>query len=147
MRMVAPDGPVYQAGTLSGNPLATAGGLAALIYLRDNPSVYDTLEERGQQLEEGVLALIAKEGFPLYWTRVGSMASLFFSGDLVKDWPTASNSDRDAFNRFFWGMLDRGFYLAPSPFEALFLSSAHTEGDVQATLHAAGEILGDVFNG
>ncbi len=147
MRMVAPDGPVYQAGTLSGNPLATAGGMAALTYLKENPAVFDTLEERGQQMEDGFLDLIGKEGFPLHWTRVGSMASLFFSGEAVKDWPSASGSDRDAFNRFFWGMLDRGFYLAPSPFEALFLSAAHTEGDVQDTLHAAGEVLRDVFNG
>jgi len=147
MRMVAPDGPVYQAGTLSGNPLATAGGIAALTYLKENPGVFDTLEERGQQMEDGFLGLIAKEGFPLHWTRVGSMASLFFSGEAVKDWPSASSSDREAFNRFFWGMLNQGFYLAPSPFEALFLSSAHTEGDVQDTLHAAGEVLRDVFNG
>jgi glutamate-1-semialdehyde 2,1-aminomutase len=146
MRMVAPDGPVYQAGTLSGNPLATAGGMAALTFLKENPSVFDTLEERGQQLEEGILSLISEGGFPLHWTRVGSMASLFFSRDPVRDWPSASNSDRDAFNRFFWGMLDRGFYLAPSPFEALFLSSAHTEGDIQDTLNAAGDVLREVFS-
>ena len=147
MRQVAPDGPVYQAGTLSGNPLATAAGTAALTYLKDNPDVFETLEERGQQLEAGIQGIIAEGGYPLYWTRVGSMASLFFSADSVTDWHSAARSDRDAFKRFFWGMLDRGVYLAPSPFEALFLSSAHTEGDIDQALAAAGEVLDEVFDG
>jgi glutamate-1-semialdehyde 2,1-aminomutase len=147
MREVAPDGPVYQAGTLSGNPLATAAGIAALIHIRENPHVFEVLEARGQQLEEGVLSMIAEEGYPLYWTRVGSMASLFFTPDPVTDWHSAARSDRNAFKRFFWGMLDRGFYLAPSPFEALFLSAAHTEADIQDTLDAAREVLEGVFSG
>ena len=147
MRQIAPDGPVYQAGTLSGNPLATAAGTAALSYLKDNPQVYVTLEERGRQLEDGTRKMIAEEGYPLHWTRVGSMASLFFSPDPVTDWHSAARSDREAFKAFFWGMLDRGFYLAPSPFEALFLSSAHTEADIDDTLDAAREVLGEVFGG
>jgi glutamate-1-semialdehyde 2,1-aminomutase len=147
MRQVAPDGPVYQAGTLSGNPLATAAGTAALTYLRDNPQVFETLEARGEQLEEGLRATIDERGYPLHWTRVGSMASLFFTPEPVTDWHSADRSDRDAFRRFFWGMLDRGFYLAPSPFEALFLSAAHSEVDIEDTIVAAREVLADVFEG
>ena len=147
MRQIAPDGSVYQAGTLSGNPLATAAGTAALTYLKENPDVYRTLEERGQQLEDGVLSLIAREGYPLTWNRVGSMASLFFTPDPVTDWHSAAESDREAFKTFFWGMLDRGFYLAPSPFEALFLSSAHSVADIEETLAAAEEVLAGVFGG
>ncbi len=147
MRQVAPDGPVYQAGTLSGNPLATAGGMAALGHLRSHPQVFQHLEALGKRMEDGILALIAREGYPLSWTRVGSMASLFFTSGPVTDWHSAAGSDREAFNRFFWGMLDRGFYLAPSPFEALFLSSAHTEGDIDETVAAAGEALAVAFGG
>jgi len=147
MRQIAPDGPVYQAGTLSGNPLATAAGTAALTYLKENPDVFEVLEERGQQLEAGILGMIQGEGYPLTWTRVGSMASLFFTPDPVTDWHSAARSDRDAFKAFFWGMLDRGYYLAPSPFEALFLSAAHTRGDISSTLSATAEVLADVFGG
>ncbi len=145
MRQIAPEGPVYQAGTLSGNPLATAAGIAALTYLKDHPPLFEILEERGQQLEDGIQTMIAEEGYPLYWTRVGSMASLFFTPDPVTDWHSAARSDREAFKRFFWGMLDRGFYLAPSPFEALFLSSAHTATDIDDTLEATRQLLCEVF--
>jgi len=147
MRQIAPDGPVYQAGTLSGNPLATAAGKAALTFLKENPLVFQDLEDRGAQLEEGVLKLIGEKGFPLSWTRVGSMASLFFTPDPVTDWYSAAKSDKEAFKKFFWGMLDRGFYLAPSPFEALFLSAAHTTNDIETTLEAADDVLTGVFGG
>jgi glutamate-1-semialdehyde 2,1-aminomutase len=147
MRQVAPEGPVYQAGTLSGNPLATAGGIAALSHLKNHPRIFGELEALGRRLEEGIKAMIAEKGYPLCWTRVGSMASLFFTPGPVTDWHSAALADRDAFNRFFWGMLERGFYLAPSPFEALFLSGAHTEVDVDETLAAAGEVLAQVFQG
>ena len=145
MRQIAPDGPVYQAGTLSGNPLATAAGTAALTYVKDHPEIFETLEERGQQLEDGIQTMIAEEGYPLYWARVGSMASLFFTPGPVTDWHSAARSDREAFKRFFWGMLDRGFYLAPSPFEALFLSFAHTATDIDDTLEAVREVVGELF--
>jgi glutamate-1-semialdehyde 2,1-aminomutase len=147
MRQIAPDGPVYQAGTLSGNPLATSAGIAALTFLKENPQVFETLEERGRQLESGVLETISAGGYPLSWTRVGSMASLFFTPDPVVDWDSAARSDREAFRRFFWGMLERGFYLAPSPFEALFLSSAHSEADIHETVEASREVLAEVFSG
>ena len=145
MRQIAPDGPVYQAGTLSGNPLATAAGKAALTFLKENPLVFQDLEDRGAQLEEGVLKLIGEKGYPLSWTRVGSMASLFFTPDPVTEWYSAAKSDKEAFKKFFWGMLDKGFYLAPSPFEVLFLSAAHTSEDIEATLEAAADVLAGVF--
>jgi len=145
MRQIAPDGPVYQAGTLSGNPLATAAGKAALMFLRDHPLVYQDLEDRGAQLEAGILDLIQAKGYPLTWTRVGSMASLFFTPDPVTDWYSAAKSDKEAFKKFFWGMLDKGFYLAPSPFEALFLSAAHTTSDIDTAVEAAAEVLAEVF--
>jgi glutamate-1-semialdehyde 2,1-aminomutase len=147
MRQIAPDGPVYQAGTLSGNPLATAAGKAALTFLRDNPLVFQDMEDRGRQLEEGTLKLIAEEGYPLSWTRVGSMASLFFTPGPVTDWHTAAKVDKDAFKKFFWGMLEKGFYLAPSPFEAMFISASHTTADIQSTLDASAEVLAEVFGG
>lgn len=147
MRRIAPDGPVYQAGTLSGNPLATAAGTAVLSHLKKNPQLYDLLEERGRRLEAGMLRLIQEGGYPLTWTRVGSMASLFFTPEPVTDWHTAAASDKEAFKGFFWGMMDRGFYLAPSPFEAMFLSTAHTEADIDATVEAAGQVLAEVFGG
>jgi len=147
MRQIAPDGPVYQAGTLSGNPLATAAGKAALTLLKENPWLFQELEARGRQLEEGVQRLIGEAGYPLHWTRVGSMASLFFTPGPVTDWHTAARSDKEAFSRFFWGMLDEGFYLAPSPFEALFLSTAHSEEDIGRTLEASSRVLDRVFGG
>lgn len=141
MRMVAPDGPVYQAGTLSGNPLATAAGIAALSHLKGNPEIYSSLEAQGGELEQGFTDIIQRSGLPLTFNRVGSMASLFFTPGPVVDWNTAAEQDREAFQRFFWAMLDRGIYLAPSPFEALFLSAAHTEKDIRTTLEAAEESL------
>ncbi|MBT8395976.1 MAG: glutamate-1-semialdehyde 2,1-aminomutase [Gemmatimonadetes bacterium] len=147
MRQIAPDGPVYQAGTLSGNPLATSAGIAALTYLKENPEVFERLERRGRQFEAGIHEIIGEGNYPLSWTRVGSMASLFFTPNEVTDWGSAAQSDREAFKRFFWGMLARGIYLAPSPFEALFLSAAHTEEDISDALSATEEALGEVFDG
>jgi glutamate-1-semialdehyde 2,1-aminomutase len=134
-------GPVYQAGTLSGNPLATAAGTAMLSYLHDHPEVYQQLEERGRQLDDGWATLIQTRGYPLTWNRVGSMGSLFFSTDPVTSWESAARSDRDAFTRYFSEMLDLGIYLAPSPFEAAFLSAAHTASDIKRTLEAANFVL------
>jgi len=141
MRMIAPDGPVYQAGTLSGNPLAVAAGLATLRYIKDEAGVYDHLERIGAIFDEGFADLGARLGIPLRWNRVGGMGSLFFSADPVIDWPTAAASDRETFNKLFHGLLERGIHLPPSPFEAWFWSYAHTEDDVQRTLEAAEDIL------
>jgi glutamate-1-semialdehyde 2,1-aminomutase len=138
MNMVAPLGPVYQAGTLSGNPLAMAAGIATLRYLRSNKStVYTGLELRAAELTEGVLAAARDAGVPLCCNRVGSMFTWFFSEGPVTDWTSAAKCDTKAFAHFFRTMLDHGVYLPPSQFEAAFLSTAHTEKDVHHTIAAA----------
>jgi glutamate-1-semialdehyde 2,1-aminomutase len=138
MNMVAPLGPVYQAGTLSGNPLAMAAGLATLRYLRSNKStIYTGLELRAAELTEGVLAAAKDAGVPLCCNRVGSMFTWFFTEGPVTDWTSASKCDTKAFARFFHSMLDHGVYLPPSQFEAAFLSTAHTEKDIHHTIAAA----------
>jgi glutamate-1-semialdehyde 2,1-aminomutase len=138
MNMVAPLGPVYQAGTLSGNPLAMAAGIATLRYLRSNKStVYTGLELRAAELTEGVLAAAKDAGVPLCCNRVGSMFTWFFTDGPVTDWTSAAKCDTKAFARFFHAMLDHGVYLPPSQFEAAFLSTAHTEKDIHHTIAAA----------
>jgi len=138
MNMVAPLGPVYQAGTLFGNPLAMAAGIATLRYLRSNKStVYTGLELRAAELTEGVLAAAKNAGVPLCCNRVGSMFTWFFTEGPVADWTSASKCDTKAFARFFHAMLDHGVYLPPSQFEAAFLSTAHTEKDIHHTIAAA----------
>ena len=142
MDMVAPMGPVYQAGTLSGNPLAMAAGLTTLRQLRDHPEIYRQLEEKSAALVDGVLAFAKKSAVPLCANRVGSMFTWFFqSGPAPHDWDTAARSDTLAFARFHRSMLERGIYLPPSQFEAMFLSAAHTDGDVHRTIEAAGHAL------
>jgi glutamate-1-semialdehyde 2,1-aminomutase len=138
MNMVAPLGPVYQAGTLSGNPLAMAAGLATLRYLRSHKStIYTSLEIRSAQLVEGVAAAARDAGIPICYNRVGSMFTWFFTPGPVTDWTSATKCDTAAFGRFFRAMLDKGVYLPPSQFEAVFLSAAHTERDVHQTIAAA----------
>jgi glutamate-1-semialdehyde 2,1-aminomutase len=143
MDHVLPAGKVFQAGTLSGNPLATAAGCATLRVLRDDPP-YDRLEQLSGRLEAGLRAAAADAGIAHQTARVGSMLTLFFSAEPVTDWDTASRSDTKRFARFFWGMLDRGVYLPCSQFEAMFVSAAHTEADVDATIAAAQEALIDL---
>jgi glutamate-1-semialdehyde 2,1-aminomutase len=145
MRRVAPEGPVYQAGTLSGNPLAMAAGLATVGHLRQNPGVYATLERLGARLEAGYRRLLDGRDDRLSWNRVGSMATLFFSAGPVTGWESASGADRDRFARYFHGMLELGIYLPPSPFEAAFISAAHTEADIDRTVDAAEEVLAEVL--
>ena len=141
MDMVAPVGPVYQAGTLSGNPLAMAAGLAAVRHLREHPEIYQQLEEHSATLEKGVLAQAKRHRVPLSANRAGSMLTWFFQPGPVHDWDTAAKSDTEAFGRFHRAMLDRGIYLPPSQFEALFVSAAHTDGDIGRTVEAAGHAL------
>lgn len=138
MDMIAPVGPVYQAGTLSGNPLAMAAGLATLRHLREHPEIYEQLERQAAALAEGVLAKARKHRVPLSVNRVGSMLTWFFQPGSVHDWDTAAKSDTQAFGAFHRAMLDRGIYLPPSQFEALFVSAAHTDGDIARTVEAAG---------
>lgn len=138
MDLVAPLGPVYQAGTLSGNPLAMAAGLATLRHLKEHKKeIYPLLDKLSGELAAGV-ALAAKEaGVPICYNRVGSMFTWFFGPCPVTDWNSAAKSDTEAFGRFFRAMLDNGVYLPPSQFEAAFLSAAHTEEDIQQTITAA----------
>jgi glutamate-1-semialdehyde 2,1-aminomutase len=141
MAQVAPEGPVYQAGTLSGNPLAMAAGLATLRQIEATIGFYETLERLGARLEAGINAHLARGGYPCRMARVGSMWTLFFTADEVVDWTGASRCDTSRFARFFHEMLRRGVSLAPSQFEANFLSIAHTDADINETSAAAGAAL------
>jgi glutamate-1-semialdehyde 2,1-aminomutase len=134
MKKVAPLGPVYQAGTLSGNPLAVSAGLAMLRHLLADPEVYETLESRSAQLCERT-----PPGVTI--NRVGSMFTFFFTPEPVTDWDSAKRSDTACFGRFFHFMLERGVYLAPSQFEAGFVSAAHSEDDIRRTVVAAREFF------
>jgi glutamate-1-semialdehyde 2,1-aminomutase len=143
MRRVMPAGPVFQAGTLSGNPVAMAAGIATLRELKDHPP-YEQLEKRSTAIELGLTAAARDAGVPYGFNRVGSMWTLFFTGTPVTDLDTAKTSDTVRFGRFFWGMMDRGVYLPCSQFEAAFTSAAHTDADVAATVAAAREALKSV---
>lgn len=140
MDKLAPMGPVYQAGTLSGNPLAMAAGLAALKLLQDK-TVYRKLEELGGDLEEGLTAAAKKANVPVQFNRIGSMFCGYFTTKPVHNLTDAMSADRERFAKFFHGMLDRGVYLAPSQFEAGFLSAAHTQEDIGHTIDAASEVF------
>ncbi|MFZ5626154.1 MAG: glutamate-1-semialdehyde 2,1-aminomutase [Bacillota bacterium] len=137
MSMVAPAGPVYQAGTLSGNPLAMAAGIATLEQL--NRAAYEELERKSARLAEGLARAAKEAGLELTQNRVGSMVCTFFTSQPVVDFQSASTSDTQAFALFFQEMLKRGVYLAPSQFEAAFVSLAHTEEDIDRTIAAAAE--------
>jgi glutamate-1-semialdehyde 2,1-aminomutase len=136
MERISPLGGVYQAGTLSGNPLAVTAGLETLRALRE-PGVYDTLESRAAALEAGLREAAARAGVAATVNRVGSMLTGFFTDGPVTDWTSAARADRARYGAFFHKMLDRGVYLAPSQFEAAFLSLAHSPDDVATTVEAA----------
>lgn len=140
MRQVAPEGPVYQAGTLSGNPLATAAGLAVLDVLSQQ-GVYEALEEKSAFLFGGLEELAQSSGVPLRVTRIGSMGALFFTDQEIKDYESVRRASTETYARFYREMRLRGIYLAPSAFEALFLSLAHCQEDLDRTLSAAGEVF------
>jgi len=140
MQLLAPLGPVYQAGTLSGNPLAMAAGIATLSYLQDHAAeIYPQLEAASKVVFEGVAAEAAKAGIPLTTNRVGSMGTWFFTPGPVANYGDAAKSDTAAFGRFHRAMLDQGIWLPPSQFEAAFLSTAHGEAEISATIAAARE--------
>ena len=137
MDLVAPLGPVYQAGTLSGNPLAMAAGLATLSFLREHKSeIYPRLDKFSRVLAEGVVAAARDAGVKLIHNRVGSMFTWFFAAEPITDWTSASKSDTNAFAQFFRAMLEDGIYLPPSQYEAAFLSAAHTEKDILQTINS-----------
>lgn len=138
MNLVSPLGPMYQAGTLSGNPLAMAAGIATLKRLQEKKSeIYPQLESLSAKLVEGVAAAAKASNVPVQFNRAGSMFTWFFTSEPVTDWDSASKSDTKAFGKFFRAMLDAGIYLPPSQFEAAFLSVAHSEDDIQKTIAAA----------
>jgi glutamate-1-semialdehyde 2,1-aminomutase len=140
MQHILPAGKVFQAGTLSGNPVATAAGIATLKLLRENPP-YEKLEALSARLERGLTAAAKEAGVPHAITRVGSMLTFFFNSRAPADWDSASQSDTARYARYFWGLLDRGIYMPCSQYEALFVSAAHTEADIDATVQAAKEVF------
>ena len=140
MDLLAPLGPVYQAGTLSGNPLAMAAGLAALDELQD-AKVYPQLDALGEQLEAGMVDAARRAGIPVCWQQIGSMFCGYFTAGPVNNLADAMKSDRARFAKFFHGMLSEGIFLAPSQFEAGFISAAHTPADIDRTVQAAARVL------
>jgi glutamate-1-semialdehyde 2,1-aminomutase len=140
MEQVAPTGPVYQAGTLSGNPVAMAAGIA-MLKLIQAPDFYAGLERKVERLTNGLETIAKEAGVPFTTNRVGAMFGLFFHAGAVRTYAAAIACDSDRFKRFFHGMLERGVFFAPSPFEAAFMSAAHDESDIDATLDAARQCL------
>ncbi|MBE0408666.1 MAG: glutamate-1-semialdehyde 2,1-aminomutase [Anaerolineales bacterium] len=140
MEMVAPVGPVYQAGTLSGNPLAMAAGIATLGLLRNNQD-WEKMVGAATKLSNGISDIAKSAGIPLQSNQVGTMFSSFFTDEVVVNWPTAKTSDTSRFARFFQGMLEKGVYMAPSQFEAGFVSCMHDEAVIEVTLTAAEKVF------
>ena len=140
MDNVMPAGKVYQAGTLSGNPLATAAGATTLEILRDDPP-YEYLEQQASRLAAGLKSAADSAGFPAQMQRMGSMMTLFFNEAPVVDWPTANRSDRNRFGQYFWGLMEEGIYMPCSQFEALFFSRTHRPEDIEETVDAAHRVL------
>jgi glutamate-1-semialdehyde 2,1-aminomutase len=143
MEKLAPVGPVYQAGTLSGNPIAMVAGLATLNAL-SQPGVYEDLDRKGKKLADGLCRAAGSAPVHVACNRVGSMSTMFFTHLDVSNWTTASTADTDRYGRYFRGMLDRGFWLAPSQFEACFVSLAHTDEEIDAFVAAATEVLAEL---
>jgi glutamate-1-semialdehyde 2,1-aminomutase len=140
MMKLAPEGPVYQAGTLSGNPLAMAAGLKTLEILR-RPGTYERLEVLGARLGDGLAKAAQERGVPHCCNRVGSALTLFFCPGPVTDYTSARTADTARFGRFFRGMRERGVFLPPSQFEAMFVSLAHTEAEIDEVVARAAEAL------
>jgi glutamate-1-semialdehyde 2,1-aminomutase len=143
MQQVAPLGPVYQAGTLSGNPLAMAAGIATLRELAA-PGFFDRLDAKAARLAEGIEVLLARHELPAQLNRVGSLMTLFFADAPVFDFATARKADAQRYARFFHALLERGVYLPPSQYEAFFVSAAHSEADIDETLSAMDGALGEL---
>ncbi len=141
MNCVSPQGPVYQAGTLSGNPIAMSAGLAMLHYLNEHPEVYVQLENTGTKIVEGIRQILTKLNLNYQINHIGSMYSLFFTDTPVTDFSTAKTSNTELFGKYFHGMLSKGIYLAPSQYEALFLSTALQQNHIDAVLAANEEVL------
>ena len=136
MDQIAPDGPVYQAGTLSGNPLAMAAGLATLSILKDS-TIYESLEKRASHLFSGIEEAARRAGVEVTINRVGSMGAVFFNSNEVTNFIEAKRSNENLFKRYFRAMLSSGVYLAPSAYEAMFISDAHEEEVIEFTIESA----------
>ena len=134
MELVSPVGKVYQAGTLSGNPIAMAAGLTQLKYLYEHQEIYKDLEEKGKRLYGGMEKILAEKNLPYHINHVSSLGSLFFTEQEVVDYTSAKSSDTKAFSEYFKGMLAQGIHMAPSQFEAMFISAAHSDEDIQRTI-------------
>jgi len=135
MDLVAPAGPVYQAGTLSGNPVAMAAGIETLRLLQ-MPGLYDELDQKGKRLEEGIRTAAAKADIPVQIPRIGSILTVFFTDGPVTDHASAMRANLERFKRFFRALLEEGIYWPPSQFEAAFVSLAHSEEDIEASIGA-----------
>lgn len=143
MEKLSPSGGIYQAGTLSGNPLAMSAGIATLNILKQ-PGFYQQLEDKSRAVAEGIAKAAKDAGYPIYSTRVGSMFCAFFTRNEVRDWPGAAQCDTKAFAKYFLGMLDEGIYLAPSQFETAFVSAVHSETDIEKTISAAAKCFKNI---
>lgn len=144
MERVSPCGDVYQAGTLSGNPVAMAAGLAQLQYLKAHPEVYTHINASASHLAQGMRAAVEKTGACVHINQVGSILSPFFTPNEVTTFTDAKGSDVARYARYFAGMLERGIYLAPAQFEAMFVSNAHTDEELEITIHAAEKVFGEI---
>lgn len=145
MEHVAPCGNVYQAGTLAGNPVAMAAGLAQLRYLNDHPQVYEKINASAQKLAEGMRQAARQTGAPVVINQIGSLAAPFFTADTVESFSGAKRSDLNKYAEYFGRMLDSGIYLAPAQFEAMFVSAAHTDADIQHTIETVQTVFSDMF--
>jgi len=141
LEQLAPVGPVYQAGTLSGNPLAMAAGIATLSLIGNSEGLYERLQTRGRALVRGLVDAADRTRVEMYGTSIGGLAGIFFSGTEVRDLEGARHSDGQRYAAFWRGMLERGVYLPPSRYEALFLSAAHSDADIDRTVASAREVL------
>jgi glutamate-1-semialdehyde 2,1-aminomutase len=142
MAQMAPNGPIYQAGTLSGNPVAMAAGIATLQQI-SLPGFYENLDRKADRLVTGLRKVIQKSGIPATVERVGSMMGLFFTGNMVRNFDDAKTSDLNRFSIYYTGMREKGIYIAPSQFEALFLSAAHENEHIDATIAAVEQVISD----
>nr|WP_198543707.1 glutamate-1-semialdehyde 2,1-aminomutase [Petroclostridium xylanilyticum] len=144
MEKISPIGPVYQAGTLSGNPIAMAAGLETLTILKNNPGIYEDLETKSAKLEDGLKSNVQKLGIPMFFNRVGSMLCMFFTREFVRDYKSATTSNTHKFAQYFRKMLESGIYIAPSQYEAIFISNAHTMEDIEKTIESSYHALKNI---
>jgi glutamate-1-semialdehyde 2,1-aminomutase len=144
MSMISPSGPVYQAGTLSGNPVAMAAGIKTLEILRDNPNIYEDINDKARVLEKAFTASSQKHGIPLTVNCVGSLLSAFFTQNKVVDFKSAVESDTKQYARYFTGMFEEGIYIAPAQFEAMFVSYSHSAEDIRATADAIDKVFSNL---